>query len=403
MPSYVVQYFTPNGKLIKKVFDAVDIEAMRKQFEGRLVSGLKISIHEGRRWNKERLNVPFDVLLANMDVIEVLLNTGVPLQLALRKLVEGLPAGPLRFMWSAVAQHIEQNTGEFAPALRQFPKVFPEAVCGMIASGSVSGDTARGVHEARDYLESMHDLKKTAQGAMIYPSIVMGFAAIVFTVIMFFTVPQFKTMIIEMVPPGTKLPIMTKIFFGFSDLLTKNPAACVFALVATLTLGVMTVRMKSLKAKWYRLWLVLPVTKDVMWNLALARFTTSFGTSYGALGQAITALEGAMMVTGNPVIFGYLEQTLASVKNGRRLGEAMREVGKFPAALVVAIENGEAKLPYVMTQMGAYYTKEAKRTVATSLKLLEPAMIVFVLGFAGTAVFAMFLPMLTVFKALSKQ
>jgi type IV pilus assembly protein PilC len=249
----------------------------------------------------------------------------------------------------------------------------------------------------------MNDLKKTAQGAMIYPAIVFFFAAGVFIVIMFFTVPQFKKMIVEMVHPGTPLPVMSRFFFGISDILVGNPVGCGIAIVAAVVLGYLTVRLKSLSKMWYRLWLKTPVLKSVMWNLALARFTTSFGTTYAALGQAIASLESGMLVAGNPVIYGYLEEVLANMKNGRRMGDAMRQVNQFPPALGVAVENGEAKLPYVMSQMGAYYTKESKRSVAEAMKLLEPVMIVCVLCFAGMAVFAMFLPMLTVFQALSKK
>ena len=275
MPSYRVSYMTPRGQRVNRIYDAVDAESMRSQFTGKFITALKIEAHDGHRFNPATLKVPIDMLIANLDVIEVLLDSGIPLQIALRKLVEGLPSGPIRFLWSGIASDIEGSVGELSSAFGRFPKVFPDAVVGMIQSGATSGRLSEGIHEARNYIESMHELRKLAVGAMIYPAVIMAFAVGVFFLLMFFTIPTFQKMLMDfMAGAGAdkKLPLLTQIFFGTSNALTGHPVLTIGGAVASIAGAVAIVRVNALRKTWYRFWMVMPFVKDVLWALATARF-----------------------------------------------------------------------------------------------------------------------------------
>jgi type II secretory pathway component PulF len=336
-----------------------------------------------------------------MDVIAVLLKIEVPLQMALRKMVDGLPPGEMRFLWAQVASHIESNKGDLAPALAQFPNVFPDSAVGIIGAGAKGGDLEAGIRRGRDYLESIDDLKKSAMAAITYPCIVLSIGLVVFLVMMIFTIPAFQKMITDLLTPGAHIPLLSKIIFGMSDVVRNQPIL-LFGVVATIiTTAVMIVRTPKLKKTWFKMWMAIPPARNVLVNLAMARFCICFGSTYASVPNALVALEAGRNVVGNPLIEEDVDKTITHVKNGAKIGEAMRRTGKFPAALVIAVENGEAELTWVLMQMGEFYTKEGKRGVASALRLLEPILIVCVLGFAGTCVMAVFLPLIAIFKALT--
>lgn len=403
MPSYSVSYLTPHGKRVERIYDAVDAEALRTQFSGRLVTALSIRPHEGRRYDPRKLKVSTEMLIANLDVIEVLLEARIPLQLVLRKLVEGLPPGPIRFLWSSIAAHIENHTGDLTPAFGQFPHVFPVAVVGMVQSNAAAGDLAEGIREARGYIETMHELRKLAVGAMIYPACVLFFALGVFFMMMFFTVPAFAKMLNDFMAgasTGKKLPFITRVFFDTSAILNSQPLLCLAAVVGFGVTVWLVISIPALKRLWFRFLMKLPIIERCLWALAVARFANNFASCYKATGQAMQALDSSRLVLGNPVIIELLDKVREEIQNGKQFGEAMRHVGGFPVPLVVAIENGESNLAGVLKRMGNFYSNEAKRTVSGLMKLLEPAMTVGVILFAAVAVLALFLPLIEIMRAM---
>jgi type IV pilus assembly protein PilC len=401
MPSYAVSYITPQGKRIARVYDAVDADALRQQFQSKLVTALRINPHEGKRYNPKTLKVKTAMLVANLDVIEVLLDSGVPIQLALRKLVEGLPPGPVRFLWSSIASHIEGSTGELAPAFAQFPKLFSTAVVGMVQSGATTGNLAGGLREARDYVEAMHDLRKLAIKSMIYPAVVMTVALGVFCFLMFFTVPTFQKMLADFMAGSTnKLPFITRFFFGIADAMNNHPLLCFGGVGGVIAGAIGVVRIPSLKLFWFRVWMKTPVVREAMWSLATARFATNFASCYKATGQAVQSLEATRLVVGNPVVIVKIDQVLAEIKNGRRLGEAMRVASGFPVPLVVAVENGEADLARVLRRMGNFYSNEAKRSVTGLMAMLEPILTIGVVVFAAFAILALFMPLIEIIRSI---
>ena len=271
----------------------------------------------------------------------------------------------------------------------------------MIQSGATSGRLSEGIHEARNYIESMHELRKLAVGAMIYPAVIMAFAVGVFFLLMFFTIPTFQKMLMDfMAGAGAdkKLPLLTQIFFGTSNALTGHPVLTIGGAVASIAGAVAIVRVNALRKTWYRFWMVMPFVKDVLWALATARFASNFASCYQATGQAMQALEASRLVVGNPVIIDLIDRVRAEIQNGRRFGEALRTVGGFPVPLVVAVENSEADLARVLKRMGVFYAAEAKRTIAGCMKLIEPALTVCVILFTALAMLALFMPLIEIMR-----
>jgi type II secretory pathway component PulF len=404
MPSYKVTYYNAQGQLVsKKNVHAVNKESLRDQFrQNHVVFGLDIELEENaKQRNKKRVSVKTELLLSNLDVIEVLLLTGGTLQMSLRKIVDGLPDGDIKYLWTEVTSHLEANDGALAPAFAQFPRVFPPAVVGIIAANSKNNK--EGIREARAYVDQMNDLKKTAQTAFIYPSIVMIMGFGVFIMMMVFTLPRFKTLLIDLGTKWETMPLLTRVFFGTSDLLVLHPVWSVSSFAGLIALIVGGIKSKKMRSFFERIFLKTPKIGEMIWSLAMARFCTTFASSYKASGQTLASIDNGAMVVGNFVIEQYITDISKKLRAGEaRLGEAIRANGKFPVALTIAVENGEADLAFVMNQMGVFYTKQSHRAVNSAVKLLEPALIIVVLGFAAGAMLAMFLPLVSILQNLSK-
>ena len=91
------------------------------------------------------------------------------------------------------------------------------------------------------------------------------------------------------------------------------------------------------------------------------------------------------------------------IREGTLLSEALITTKVFPEMALNMLKIGEetGEMDKMLSKVADFYEDEVGTTTKALTSLLEPMMIVFVGGIVGSILIAMYLPMFSVFNAIS--
>jgi len=105
-----------------------------------------------------------------------------------------------------ISEEIEGGT-TLSGALSKYPKIFSPFYIAMVRAGEASGKLSEALSYLAEHLERGYHLASKLRGAMIYPAMVIFVAIIVFTLMMFYIIPQLTEVLLS---SGSELPLITK-------------------------------------------------------------------------------------------------------------------------------------------------------------------------------------------------
>ena len=159
-------------------------------------------------------------------------------------------------------------------ALERHPKVFNPLFASMARAGETGGVLDSALIRVADQLEKEESLRRQVKSAMVYPGVIMGFAALVLLILVAFLVPVFEGVFAQF---GGDLPAITKFTVLLSDLVTGR-WYLMLAGTAGLTFAFLRwKRSPAGRATWERFMLRIPFKiGDTVQKIALARWSVSY-------------------------------------------------------------------------------------------------------------------------------
>jgi type II secretory pathway component PulF len=393
MPRFRANFVGRGGRRSTLTLDAVDMASLSGHIENQrkayIVDIRRIAGREGRL---SRIRIPGSLLLAALDSLELMLVSGVRVNMALRTLADCAPAGGARGLWTEVVRKIEE-TGSFGESLRRFPRVFNDSMIGVIVAHEAAGRLPEGVRHVRDYVAQMHEIRRESVRGMAYPAFlcVTGLAAS--TVLCVFTLPRFSKMLRDIGVKKTNR--ITGFFFGLSDFVVHHPFCAILLLALPVALGWVALRPRF-RPLFDRLILRLPVVRRAVEALAMARICVTYKALSESGIRVVEALESCAAVAGNDVFSRGIGSVVAAVRDNETVGAGFERAGVFAPEVVLAVKSGEGVLPQVFGRLADYYSSEAKHRVSVALGLIEPFMLVLVLGWVFGVALAVVLPVVEV-------
>jgi type II secretory pathway component PulF len=239
----------------------------------------------------------------------------------------------------------------------------------------------------------MHEIRRESVKGMAYPALlcVIGFAAS--AVLCVFTLPRFSKMLHDI--GVTKTNRITGFFFGLSEFVTGHPLCVLGAAVAPLALAWFA-RRPRFRPILDRMVLRIPVVRGAMEALAMARICITYRAMSESGIRVVEALESCASVAGNDVYRRGIGRVVSAVRDNETIGAGFERAGVFAPEVVLAVKSGEGVLPQVFGRLAEYYSSEAKHRVAVALGLIEPVMLVLVLGWVFGVALAVVLPVVEV-------
>jgi type II secretory pathway component PulF len=393
MPRFHAKYVGRGGRRSALTLDAVDLASLTGHIENqRKAYIVDIRRIPGDERRPGRLRIPGSMLLAALDSLELMLVSGVRVNMALRTLAECAPPGAARALWSEVVQQVEE-TGSFGESLRRFPRVFNESMVGVIVAHEAAGRLPEGVRHVRNYVAQMLEIRRESVKGMAYPALLCAMGLAASTVLCVFTLPRFSKMLRDI--GVTKTNRITGFFFGLSDFVNRHPAVTLGVLAAPFA-AAWVARRPRFRPAFDRLALRLPVVRRAIEALAMARICITYKALSESGIRVVEALEACASVAGNEVYARGIGNVVAAVRENESIGAGFERAGVFAPEVVLAVKSGEGVLPHVFGRLSEYYSHEAKHRVAVALGLIEPVMLVLVLGWVFGVALAVVLPVVEV-------
>ncbi|MBG7620314.1 type II secretion system F family protein [Herbaspirillum sp. AP02] len=323
--------------------------------------------------------------------LATMLQAGLPLLQSLDIAIRGAGQGPLAGLLAEVRQQVSRGDSLHA-ALQGHPRHFDALFCNLVRAAEEAGMLDSMLERIALYREKSLALRGKVRAALAYPGAVVLVAIIVTAVIMLWVVPAFEQMFQQF---GAELPLPTRIVMALARMLGRYWPLLLLGLAASGLLAMHAWRRYPvLRARAQRLSLSLPIFGRLLRQAALARWSRTFGTLFGAGIALVEALETVAGAAGNVV---FAEASLAvrdAVRNGASLHGAMQATGVFPdlAVQMTAVGEEAGALDTMLGKIAELNEREVDEAVSALTSLMEPV-IMAVLGVViGALVVAMYLP-----------
>jgi type IV pilus assembly protein PilC len=340
-----------------------------------------------------------DLVIATRQ-LSTMVNSGMSLLRALYIIEEQTENDKLREIWVEVRKDVEAGLA-LSDALRKHPDIFNDLYVAMVEAGETGGILDSTMLRVADQLEKDAALKRQIKAAMMYPSLIGGFAFVVLFALVAFLVPVFEKIFKDF---GGELPAITKFTVWLSHLFTQRFYVLFGGIAATVWAFRTWKRSERGRMQWDRLKLKFPMKiGDIVQKVALARFSRTFSGLIAAGVPMLEAIEITGKTSGNKVIEKAMFEVRESVKKGGSLTAPMMEVPEaFPVMVTQMIGVGEetGALETMMSKIADFYEEQVAAAVKALTSILEPIMIVAVGGIVGFIVIAMYLPMFKVYDSI---
>jgi type IV pilus assembly protein PilC len=357
---------------------------------------------KSRRGARAKVKVKYITQFARQ--LSTLQDAGLPILRSLRILEEQQKSGNFKRIIGYVADDIEGGS-TLSEAMGKYPRAFDRLFVNMVAAGETGGVLDLILSRIADFKEKAIRLKARVKGAMIYPCVVLTAAFLILLGLMTFVIPQFKTVLEEMVE-GKLNPVTTTVLgisawiafqYGWA-VLAGVPFAIIFVLRIIRKFRPGRVVLDTIKLK-------LPVVGQLSSKVSITRWTRTLGTLISAGVPILDAINVTRETAGNEVYANMLTNVHNSIRQGDTFAGPLR-ASKTVDLLVsnmVAVGEETGDLDKMLLKVADQYDEQVDVLVGGLMSMLEPIMIITLGSIVMTIVLAVFLPMIQVITSLSAQ
>ena len=340
----------------------------------------------------------YDLTVATRQ-LSTMISSGMSMLRALHVLEEQSSNPKLRDALVQVRKDVESGVS-LSDSLARHPDIFNDLYRAMISAGETGGILDETLKRVADQLEKDESLKRQVKSAMMYPSVIGGFALIVLLALVAFLVPVFEGIFKDF---GGELPAITKFTVFLSDLVIQRWYIGLGGTLLAVFAFRRWKRSERGRMQWDRFKLGIPwKIGDIVQKVALARFSRTFSAMIAAGVPILEAIDITGRTSGNRVVEKAMGAVRDSVKSGGTIAAPMREErAAFPNMVVQMIGVGEetGALDSMMSKIADFYEDEVAASVKALTSIIEPLMVV-VGAIVGFIVIAMYLPMFSVYDQI---
>jgi type IV pilus assembly protein PilC len=331
--------------------------------------------------------------------LSTMVSSGMSLLRALYVLEDQADSDKLKETLVAVRKDVEAGIS-LSDALSKHPETFNELYTAMVAAGETGGILESTLKRVADQLEKDEALKRQVKAAMMYPSLIGGFALLVLVALVAFLVPVFAGVFEDF---GGELPAITKVTVGLSDFITSKWYVAIALVWAAVFAFRKWKRTESGRMQWDHFKLKIPwKIGDIVQKIAIARFSRTFSALVAAGVPMLEAIDIVGKTAGNKVVEKAMKDVRNSVTKGGTISTPMRAAPVFPTMVTQMIGVGEetGALDAMMSKIADFYESEVEASVKALTSILEPVMIVVVGGIVGFIIIAMYMPMFQIYDQI---
>lgn len=397
MPKFAWEGKDPSGKKVSGELEAKDVQAVFNILKAKRITPNANKIKERGKGLDMEIKVPGmgpktkpkDVVIFTRQ-FATMIDSGLPLVQALDILGKNHTNPAFKKTLLGVKEVVETG-GTLAEGLAKFPEAFDDLYVNMVTAGENGGILDIILERLAVQMEKSMKLKREVKTAMIYPSVVVGAAVVVTSVLLIFVIPTFAELFEDF---GSALPLPTQIVIALSNFVVANWFLIFGSGGAALGFFFRFAKTPRGQEILHPIFIKLPVFGDIIKKVAVARFTRTLGTMISSGVPILEALNICSRTAGNKVVERDVQRARVAISEGKTMIEPLSQSVVFPPMVVSMIGVGEStgQLDAMLQKIADFYEDEVDNAVTAMKQLIEPLMILFLGVVIGGLVVAMYLP-----------
>jgi general secretion pathway protein F len=302
-----------------------------------------------------------------------LTGAGLSIERALAALLEQQEADRLRVVLGSVHQDVLAGHG-LGQSLARHPRAFPRYYAAIVQAAEEAGALDQVMERLAGYLERGQALRHKVGVALIYPAIVTLVAFLVVGVLLTYVVPQVVAVFEQ---SRQALPWLTRALIMVSDLARSTWWIGLLLVLAGAFVARHLLSIESIRLRWHRFLLPLPVIGRLRSGLSSARFANTLSVLVGSGVPIVKALGYAGAALDDEVFRKATTEAAARVREGQSISRALKQTGVFPGMLLHLVASGEAsgELARVLEQAARQQELTVETRLSALTALLEPLLI----------------------------
>ena len=331
----------------------------------------------------------------------LLIRSSMPLLESISISAEQTNDDVLRNALKAVYRDVERGVS-LSRAMAKHPYAFPGLLTSVVRVGEEGGFLDRSMQSMSKTYQTELEMKQKIRSALTYPIIVVGVALAVLTGMIIFVVPIFAQMFKNL---DAELPFATQILVAISE-----KSLIIFPLLAVLIIGSFIFFRYFKNEEWLKkrvdnFALSVPVFGPLTTKTAIARFSRNLSMMLSAGVSLTTALRLVATTADNYHIEKAVVKAVEAMENGSTLASSMDAFWMFPPMVrhMVSVGERSGSLPPMLDSVADFYEVEVKEASERLSASLEPFLLVVLGGLVGGMLFALYLPMFSLFVKISES
>lgn len=340
-----------------------------------------------------KLKVSRRELIELCSAMNALLDAGVTIIDALTTMASETTNDGFRHALEDITLNIEAGS-TLTESMARHPRIFSKQVTNIVKAGEFSGNLATSFGEVMRHLEWVDELVADLKQVSIYPAMVL-FAVSLFVLLLFgFVVPTFAELLAQL---DLTLPLVTRIVMSAGDFVSHHflliggfPALIFFSYI-------------SARKYSYRFALAcdmakfrIPIVGDILRMIALSKLSHNMAMLMRAGVAMQQALNLSRDLVGNLAVSEAIKDAEIAVTDGQTVSSAFRRYSFFSPMIMRMIVVGEetGTMEHSMDHVSKRFDNEIPRRIKKLMSILEPTIIICLIGLVGTVALAIFLPFL---------
>lgn len=399
MPQYAYRAVDKNSKICTGVLVAETESVLERRMAGLGLWLVEAKPHAPGKRASIKVNVSRRDLVDFFNGLATLVDAGVDIAESLNVLVNETVDEGFKSVLEDVQLNIQSGVG-FFDAMSAHPEVFTAEVCNLVRAGEHSGELVAACSDISDHLEWLDQLMGDVKQATMYPvmiaTAVMGLVFLMFT----FVVPQFSVIFDAL---NIELPKITQVVVAIGNFCNSYWWALLLGVAGVfcaLKFGPRYVPGMALMLD--KIKLRMPVFGPVIELLVLSRFAHNMALMLKAGVPIIEAISLVSGVVANRVMQAALLSAQEAVTNGRKMSEALSEHDIVSPIVMRMIVVGEetGKLDSCLEKVSKRMDDEIPRRIKRLFGILEPMIILTLIGIVGMVAAAIFLPLFSLMSGI---
>lgn len=328
-----------------------------------------------------------------------MLGSGVNMVRALNILAKQDSKPYLKKCYTKLATDIKHGTA-LSDAMASQGSMFPELLVAMIRAGEASGKIDQTFEKMGEHFDKSHKLKSQIKSAMTYPMVLLVLIIVVIIALFTFVMPQFGSMLAE-----TKVPKITVIMMAISDFCVKNFLWILLAIAALVVIVVFVFRIPAVKVFKDRFLVKCPKLGPLMKIIVTADFARTIASLYSSGMTIVNAMQCSKETINNRYVRSQFVSAVKSIRAGKSLSQAIRDVDGFDKKLADTIEIGEetGKLDDMLNMAADTYEYDSQAAIKRLTGILEPLMIVIMAGVVVVVMLSVLMPMFNMYGSIDEN